>query len=76
MHPCGIRRLHIDALPSGASRAGALYPDGATIEDLKEARDLVNVMNRPGIAPEVKFPYFPFFAVGNPPDAALVYLPS
>lgn len=53
VHPCGIRVIHIDPLPEGASREGALYPDGGSITDLKEARDLINTMNRPGIAPKV-----------------------
>jgi hypothetical protein len=42
-------------LPSGASREGAPYPGGTSITDLKEARDLINKMNRPGIAPKVLF---------------------
>lgn len=38
----------------GASRDGALYPDGAHIKDLKEVRDLLYKMQRPAIAPSVR----------------------
>ena len=55
VHPCGVRKLHIDPLPAGAKKEGALYPDGGEIDDLKEARDLLYKMQRPAIAPEVSF---------------------
>ena len=51
VHPCGVRELFIDPLPEGASREGALYPDGAHLTDLKEVRDLLYKMQRPAIAP-------------------------
>ena len=53
VHPCGIRALHVEPLSSGASRENALYPDGAVLTDLKEIREIVYKMNRPGIAPKV-----------------------
>jgi hypothetical protein len=53
VHPCGAQALHIDPLPAGASRDGALFPDGADITDLKETRALLYKIQRPGIAPEV-----------------------
>jgi hypothetical protein len=58
VHPCGARELIIDPLPEGASREGALYPDGAHITDLKEVRGLLYQMQRPGIAPEVRLSNF------------------
>ena len=54
VHPCGIRALHVGPLPSGASRENVLYPDGAILTDLKEIREIVYKMNRPGIAPKVR----------------------
>lgn len=53
VHPCGAKELHIDALPAGASREGALYPDGGVVTDLKEVRETLYKMQRPGIAPQV-----------------------
>ena len=52
-HPCAACELLIDPLPVGARREGALYPDGAHLTDLKEIRDLLYEMQRPGIAPHV-----------------------
>jgi xanthine dioxygenase len=54
VHPCAAQQLLIDPLPDGASREGALYPDGAHITDLKEVRDLLYKMQRPAIAPSVR----------------------
>ena len=45
--------LLVSPLPEGASREGVLYPDGAHITDLKEARGLLYKMQRPAIAPSV-----------------------
>ena len=43
----------IDALPPTATRTeSTLFPDGGHITDLKEARDLLYKLQRPGIAPE------------------------
>jgi hypothetical protein len=52
--PCGAAELLVDALPAGAKREGALHPDGAHITDLKETRELLYKMQRPGIAPNVR----------------------
>ncbi|TFK42100.1 Clavaminate synthase-like protein, partial [Crucibulum laeve] len=57
VHPCAIREIHIDPLPEGANREGALYPDGAHITDLEEVRNLVYKMLRPGIAPSLVYPH-------------------
>jgi len=55
VHPCGVLALEIAPLPAGAKKTGeSLYPDGATLTDLKEVRDLVYKMQRPGIAPPVR----------------------
>ncbi len=53
VHPCGAAELLVDALPEGASREGALYPDGGHITDLKEVRELLYKIQRPAIAPKV-----------------------
>ena len=57
VHPCAVQELLIDPLPKGASRDGALYPDGARLTDLKEVRDLLYKMQRPAIAPNVRFSF-------------------
>ncbi|KAH9958966.1 hypothetical protein BC827DRAFT_1269185 [Russula dissimulans] len=57
VHPCGAQELLIDPLPEGASRDGALYPDGARLTDLKEVRDLLYKMQRPAIAPNLVYPH-------------------
>ncbi|KAH9947803.1 Clavaminate synthase-like protein [Amylocystis lapponica] len=57
VHPCGVSELLIDPLPEGAKREGALYPDGAHLTDLKEVRDLLYKMQRPGIAPGLVYPH-------------------
>jgi alpha-ketoglutarate-dependent taurine dioxygenase len=54
VHPCGVQELFVDPLPEGASRDGALYPDGAHITDLKEVRDIFYKMQRPAIDPKVR----------------------
>ena len=60
VHPCAVQELLIDPLPEGATRDGALYPEGARLTDLKEVRDLVYKMQRPAIAPNVGFSFLPF----------------
>ncbi|KJA19244.1 hypothetical protein HYPSUDRAFT_144093 [Hypholoma sublateritium FD-334 SS-4] len=57
VHPCGAKELVVEALPEGASRGGALYPDGAHITDIKEVRGLLYQMQRPGIAPKLVYPH-------------------
>ncbi|KAK1923876.1 taurine catabolism dioxygenase [Papiliotrema laurentii] len=56
VHPCGAQALHIDPLPAGAKREGALYPDGGEVTDLKEVRETLYKIQRPGIAPELVYP--------------------
>ncbi|KIP01365.1 hypothetical protein PHLGIDRAFT_20676 [Phlebiopsis gigantea 11061_1 CR5-6] len=57
VHPCGICELYVDPLPAGASREGALYPDGAHITDLATVRDVLYKMQRPAIAPSLVYPH-------------------
>ncbi|KAI0028707.1 Clavaminate synthase-like protein [Vararia minispora EC-137] len=57
VHPCGVQELLIEPLPAGASREGALYPDGAHLKDLKEVRELLYKMQRPAIAPKLVYPH-------------------
>ncbi len=59
VHPCGASELLIDPLPEGATRDGALFPDGAHLKDLKEVRELLYKMQRPAIAPNVSPPLPP-----------------
>jgi hypothetical protein len=63
VHPCGAQELLVDPLPEGASREGALYPDGAHIKDLKEVRDLLYKMQRPAIAPSVRLLLLTFISL-------------
>lgn len=57
VHPCGAEILHVAPLPASFSgdRSKALYPDGATITDLKQVRELLYRMQRPAIAPELVY---------------------
>ncbi|KAH9486196.1 Alpha-ketoglutarate-dependent xanthine dioxygenase xan-1 [Psilocybe cubensis] len=57
VHPCGVKELLIDPLPEGASREGALYPDGAHLTELKEVRGLLYKMQRPAITPSLVYPH-------------------
>ncbi|GAA6008526.1 hypothetical protein JCM10207_007143 [Rhodosporidiobolus poonsookiae] len=54
VHPSGIQELIIDPLPSTSTASpSTLYPTGAHLTDLKEVRDLMYRMQRPGIAPDL-----------------------
>lgn len=55
VHPSGAAGLDIAPLPAGASRENALYPDGATLNDLGQVRELLYKMQRPGIAPPLVY---------------------
>jgi xanthine dioxygenase len=57
VHPSGVAAWIVDPLPVGANREGALYPDGAELTDLKEVRELLYGMQRPGIAPKLVYPH-------------------
>ena len=71
VHPCAAHELLISPLPEGATREGALYPDGAYITDLKQVRDLLYKMQRPAIAPSVRIclVLIPLFDDDDPPHA-------
>ncbi|KAI0041808.1 Clavaminate synthase-like protein [Auriscalpium vulgare] len=45
------QELFVAPLPDSASREGRLFPNGAHITDLKEVRELLHKMQRPGISP-------------------------
>ena len=53
VHPCAVQALEIAPLPKGVLPVDALYPDGATLTDLKEVRELLYKLQRPAIAPSV-----------------------
>lgn len=53
VHPCAVAELLVDPLPEGTKHEGALYAAGAHLKDLREIRDLLRRMQRPGIAPKV-----------------------
>ncbi|GKV58045.1 taurine catabolism dioxygenase [Collybia sordida] len=57
VHPCGAAELLVDPLPAGAKREGALFPEGAHLTELKEVRELLYKMQRPGIAPKLVYPH-------------------
>ncbi|EUC67029.1 alpha-ketoglutarate-dependent xanthine dioxygenase [Rhizoctonia solani AG-3 Rhs1AP] len=57
VHPCGVAALIVDPLPEGASREGALYPDGTELTDLKQVRELLYSMQRPAISPSLVYPH-------------------
>jgi hypothetical protein len=52
--------LEVDPLPENSPNWDvALYPNGGKITDLKETRDLLYKLQRPGISPHVGRPIFP-----------------
>ncbi|KAF4611409.1 hypothetical protein D9613_004314 [Agrocybe pediades] len=55
VHPCAIMEIHVDPLPEGRDSAGALYPSGGKITDLKQIRELLYCMQRPGIDPSLVY---------------------
>ncbi|KLO20172.1 Clavaminate synthase-like protein [Schizopora paradoxa] len=57
VHPCGVAELIVSPLPDGASKEGALFPEGAHLKDLKEVRELLYKMQRPAIAPPLVYPH-------------------
>ncbi|KAG6906946.1 hypothetical protein DXG01_011279 [Tephrocybe rancida] len=57
VHPCAAMELLIEPFRQDAKQEGALYPDGAHLTDLKEMRDLLYKMQRPGIAPQLVYPH-------------------
>ncbi|CCM02770.1 uncharacterized protein FIBRA_04878 [Fibroporia radiculosa] len=57
VHPWTVAELFVDPLPRDAVRENAWYPDGAHVTDLKEVRDVLYRMQRPGIAPELVYPH-------------------
>ncbi|KAJ7486673.1 Clavaminate synthase-like protein [Mycena latifolia] len=57
VHPCGAAELLISPLPEGAARDDALYPDGTHLTNLQEVRDLLYMMQRPAIAPQLVYPH-------------------
>ncbi|KAJ3722646.1 hypothetical protein C8R42DRAFT_721003 [Lentinula raphanica] len=68
VYPCAAAELIVDPLPAGASKEGALYPDGAHITELKKVRDMLYKMQGPAIAP--KFRTILSFSI------TLVYVPN
>ena len=54
VHPLTITEMYIDPLKQGQGHEDALYPNGAHLTDLREIRDLVYKMQRPGIVPDVR----------------------
>ncbi|KAG8679371.1 hypothetical protein FRC09_019012, partial [Ceratobasidium sp. 395] len=57
VHPCGAAELIVEPLPEGAKREGALYPDGTTLKNLKQVREILYSMQRPAIAPPLVYPH-------------------
>lgn len=54
VHPCGAHVLHVQP-----AEGAEIFPDGATVTDLKEVREWLYKLQRPGIAPEVSHPCLP-----------------
>ncbi|EIW87212.1 Clavaminate synthase-like protein [Coniophora puteana RWD-64-598 SS2] len=52
-----VTDIFIDPLPINAEREDALYPDGAHLTDLKELRELLYQLQRPGISPSLVYPH-------------------
>ncbi|PPR02341.1 hypothetical protein CVT24_011685 [Panaeolus cyanescens] len=52
VHPCLVMEVHVDPVPLGCVKEGALYPDGACLKDLEDIRKLLYQIQRPGIDPK------------------------
>jgi hypothetical protein len=52
-----ITDIYVDPLPSHITERKGKYPEGGHITDLKEIRDILQEMQRPGIAPKVSQEY-------------------
>ncbi|KAF8195049.1 alpha-ketoglutarate dependent xanthine dioxygenase [Pholiota molesta] len=57
VHPCAIQEIHIEPMPEGCETEDALYPKGGKMTNLKEIRDLIYKIQRPGIAPNLVYPH-------------------
>ncbi|KAK0185217.1 Clavaminate synthase-like protein [Armillaria mellea] len=57
VHPCGVAELLVNPISGGGHKEGAIYPDGAHLTDLKEVRELLYRMQRPGISPKLVYPH-------------------
>ena len=68
--PFAAQELLVDPLPEGTSCNSILYPNGACIMDLKEVCDLLYKMQRPAIAPNVRFPFLLFSSLFVPVSLA------
>ncbi|KAM0788167.1 hypothetical protein ACM66B_001329 [Microbotryomycetes sp. NB124-2] len=56
VHPSGVHSLIIEPVPEGVERrSDMLWPDGATLTDLKQVRELLYEMQRPGIDPSLVY---------------------
>jgi len=52
VHPSAVQELLIEPLPAEQRKPDSLFPDGAHITDLAEARRIVYGLQRPAIAPK------------------------
>ncbi|GAA98521.1 uncharacterized protein L969DRAFT_50251 [Mixia osmundae IAM 14324] len=57
VHPSGAEAIIVAPLPAGVDPSGQILPEGGIISDLKETRELLFKMQRPGIAPELVYPH-------------------
>ncbi|KAF5332583.1 hypothetical protein D9611_005152 [Ephemerocybe angulata] len=57
VHPMTITDIYVNALPAHITERKGRYPEGGHITDLKEVRDIMYEMQRPGIAPSLVYPH-------------------
>jgi xanthine dioxygenase len=55
VHAYCVSEITVDPLPEDCKTEGALYSRGAHLKDLKEVRELLYRMQRPAIAPKVRY---------------------
>ncbi|KAK4050130.1 hypothetical protein OIV83_003701 [Microbotryomycetes sp. JL201] len=56
VHPSGVHSLLVEPVPEGVERrASTLWPDGVHLTDLKQVRELLYKMQRPGIDPALVY---------------------
>uniref|UniRef100_A0A0W0FX72 Putative 3-methylcrotonyl-CoA carboxylase n=1 Tax=Moniliophthora roreri TaxID=221103 RepID=A0A0W0FX72_MONRR len=57
VHPLCLMEVIIDPVSQEGRKQNALYPDGAHLTNLKEIRELLHKMQRPGIIPSLVYPH-------------------
>ncbi|KAK7040213.1 hypothetical protein VNI00_010019 [Paramarasmius palmivorus] len=57
VHPLCLMEVIIEPISREDREENTLYPNGAHLTDLREIRELVHKMERPGITPSLVYPH-------------------